>query len=55
MKNQYRYVYECRTDNLCWGSIRIGIYATRDEAQSAGVNAGKGCFTVRKIRVPIVS
>lgn len=48
----YHYEYECRTNNLCYGSVRIGIFPTRSLAMSAGVNAHKGCFSVRRIRVP---
>ena len=52
MKSNYHYEYECRTDNLCYGCILIGTYPTRNLAVSAGVNARKGCFSVRRVRVP---
>lgn len=47
----YHYEYECRTDNLCWGSMLIGTYSTHDMAMCAGHNAGKGAFKVKRIRV----
>lgn len=51
MKTSYHYEYECRTDNLCYGSLLIGRYRTASEARTAGWSAGKGCFSVRRIRV----
>ena len=51
MKSNYHYEYECRTDNLCYGGILIGRFRSESEARSAGLNAGKGCFRVRRVRV----
>lgn len=47
----YHYEYECRTDNLCWGSILIGRYKTRSMANYAGYHANKGVFKVKRVRV----
>lgn len=48
---KYHYEYEVRTDNLNWGSLKIGVFRSRSGAILAGESSNKGAYTIKKIRV----
>lgn len=50
-KSTYHYEYAVYTNNLCWGRVHIGTYATRFEARRGGLLASKGAFDIKRVRV----
>ena len=48
---KYHYEYEVRTNNLCWGSLKIGVFRLRSDAICAGESSNRGVYTIKKIRV----
>lgn len=50
-KSAYHYEYAVYTNNLCWGRVYIGTYATRSDARRGGLLASKGAFDIKRVRV----
>lgn len=52
MARNYVYVYEVRTDNLCWGGMLLETCTTLDDAECAKCRYERkyGCCCIRKKR-----
>lgn len=40
---KYHYEYEVRSNNLCWGSLKIGVFRLNGAYSGASVDEGYVC------------
>lgn len=51
MKGTYHYEYKVVASNLNYGGLHIGTFRSYSEARHAGETAGRGVYSIRKVRV----